>query len=131
MTTQPSTVLYFAPFRLDVADAQVWREDEALELRPKTFAVLRYMAERSGRLVTKDELLHGVWGGTFVGEAVLKNCIRELRTALGDAVQAPRFIATVHRRGYRFIAKVKVSDRSGGPRSEVPGADPWYARPPG
>jgi hypothetical protein len=55
-------------------------------------------------LVSTDALLDAVWAGTVVRDTVLKSCIRELREALGDKVQAPQYIATVHRRGYRFIA---------------------------
>jgi len=87
---------------------QLWREDESIPLRPKTFAVLRYLVEHSNKLVTKDELLDTVWAGTIVSDTVLKSCIRELREALGDEVQTPRFIATVHQRGYRFIGQLST-----------------------
>ena len=66
--------------------------------------MLRYLVEQAGTLVTKDELLDAVWAGTVVSDTVLKSCIRELREALGDEVQTPQYIATVHRRGYRWIA---------------------------
>jgi DNA-binding winged helix-turn-helix (wHTH) protein len=95
----------FPPFRLDVHSEQLWRDDEVIALRPKTFAVLRYLLEHAEQLVMKDELLDAVWAGTVVSDTVLKSCIRELRTALDDDVQEPRFIATVHRRGYRFIGQ--------------------------
>jgi DNA-binding winged helix-turn-helix (wHTH) protein/tetratricopeptide (TPR) repeat protein len=89
-----------------------------VHLTPKAFAVLQCLVERHGRLVTKDLLLESVWPGTIVGDAVLKVCVREIRKALGDRVGAPRFVATVHRRGYRFIAGVTDSD----PRPERRGA---------
>ena len=98
----------FAPFRLDVSSEQLWREEEAIPLRPKTFAVLRYLVEHAGQLVTKDELLDTVWAGTIVSDTVLKSCIRELREALGDDVQTPQYIATAHRRGYRFIGQLST-----------------------
>src|SRR5688572_13625594 len=75
-------------------------------MKPKTFAVLRYLLERSQRLVTKEDLLDALWADVHVGEAVLKTHLREIRQALGDKVKSPRFIETVHRRGYRFIAAV-------------------------
>src|SRR5262245_62165431 len=106
---EPSLVMSFPPFRLDVVNQRLWRGGQALDLRPKTFAVLHYLLERGGRLVTKTELLGAVWRETFVGDAVLKNCIRELRALLGDDSQTPLYLATVHRRGYRFIARVEVS----------------------
>jgi DNA-binding winged helix-turn-helix (wHTH) protein len=77
-----------------------------IALRPKTFAVLRYLVEHAGQLILKDELLDTVWAGTIVSDTVLKSCIRELRDALDDDAQRPQYIATVHRRGYRFIGEV-------------------------
>lgn len=101
-----TTYLEFHPFRLDKTNAILWRNDQVVPLRPKNFAMLCYLAERSGTLVTKDELLDAVWQRRFVGEAVLKVCINEVRRALGDNVSAPRYLLTVPRRGYRFIAPV-------------------------
>lgn len=94
----------FPPFRLELSSEQLWRADAVIALRPKTFAVLRYLVEHPEQLVTKDELLDVVWAGTVVSDTVLKSCIRELRLALADDVQTPQFIATVHRRGYRWVA---------------------------
>src|SRR6478672_3678829 len=101
--------LHFPPFRLDPGDGCLWRGTKAIRLTPKAFAVLQCLAERHGQLVAKDVLLDSVWPGTAVGDAVLKVCVREIRKALGDRVSAPRFVATVHRRGYRFIAGVTDS----------------------
>lgn len=102
MKAQPSGQL--PPFRLDAADERVYIGDRIVTLRPKTFRLLRYLVERQGTLVTKDELLDAVWPGIHVGDGVLKGCIRELRQALGDDAKSPRFITTVHGRGYRFAA---------------------------
>jgi class 3 adenylate cyclase/predicted ATPase len=103
------TIFLFPPFWLDVHNEQLWRDAQALALRPKTFAVLRYLAARAGQLVTQEALLDAVWGATAVSDAVVRRSIGELRTALGDTAQHPRFIQTVHRRGYRFIAPVAVA----------------------
>jgi DNA-binding winged helix-turn-helix (wHTH) protein len=98
----------FGPFRMDLAGEQLWRDDGALvALKPKTFAVLRYLTDHPGRLITKQELLDRLWSDMHVGDAVLKTQIREIRQALGDSVRAPRFIETAHRRGYRFICRVE------------------------
>src|SRR5262249_12699939 len=78
-------------------------------LRPKAFAVLDYLLRRPGQLITKEELLDAVWPGTFVGDAVLKVAIRQIREALDDDSKSPRYIDTAHRRGYRFIAPVSDS----------------------
>jgi DNA-binding winged helix-turn-helix (wHTH) protein len=92
------------PWRLDLANERLWHGAEAVRLRPKSFAVLRYLVERPGQLVTKEELLQAVWPEVEVGEAVLAVSVSELRRVLQDPVQAPQFIATVPRRGYRFLA---------------------------
>lgn len=77
---------------------------DRIALKPKALAVLRYLAERPRQLVTKEELLDRFWANMHVGDAVLKTHMAEIRRALGDALKAPRFIETAHRRGYRFIA---------------------------
>ncbi len=99
----------FGPFRLDAGTESVWRDTEEIRLRPKTFALLRYLAEHPGRLVTKDELVEAVWRGVAVGDAALAVCVGEIRKALGDEARRPRFIERVHRRGYRFIVSTQVA----------------------
>ena len=94
----------FAPFHLDFRGGQLLRGSEPIALRPKTWSVLRYLAERPGMLVTKNDLLDAVWTDLAVTESVLSKSIGEVRSALGDSFKAPRFIETVHRRGFRFIA---------------------------
>jgi tetratricopeptide (TPR) repeat protein len=93
----------FGPFRLDTVEACLWRGAQRITLRPKAVAVLRYLAEHLGRLVTKEELLQHVWPGTHVTSNVLRVCVREIRLALDDQVQAPQYIETVGQRGYRFL----------------------------
>lgn len=97
-------LIAFPPFRLDVEDERLWDGDRAIRLRPKTFAVLRHLTERPRRLVTKGELLGAVWRGVAVTDDTLTKSIRELREVLGDDPRAPRFIETVPRRGFRWIA---------------------------
>jgi predicted ATPase/DNA-binding winged helix-turn-helix (wHTH) protein len=102
----------FHPFSLDLANECLWKGSQAIKLRPKAFAVLGFLLGRPGQLVTKDELLDTVWSGTFVGEAVLKVAIRQIRESLGDDPASPRFIETAHRRGYRFIGSIAESGPS-------------------
>ena len=109
VTTHPQ-VLTFAEFRLDPERGELLRGDTPIALTPKAFALLEYLAARAGRLVSKQELLDAVWPNVFVGEAVLKGTIRDVRRALGDDPQTPRFIQTAHRRGYRFVATVVAAD---------------------
>jgi len=97
-------MIEFPPFRLDKGDRRLLRGDEPVALRPKAFDVLAFLAERPGRLVTKQELLGAVWPETSVSDTVLKVCIREIRKALADDEKPPRLIETAHGSGYRFIA---------------------------
>jgi DNA-binding winged helix-turn-helix (wHTH) protein len=98
-----------SPFRFDTANQCLWRshdtgEYERVLLAPKAFGVLRYLVEHPNRLVTHSELIEALWPDTFVQPAVLSSHIRDLRSALGDNPKNPRFIETLARRGYRFIA---------------------------
>jgi DNA-binding winged helix-turn-helix (wHTH) protein len=99
-------VVAFPPFLLDSSAGRLLRDGETIHLRPRTWKVLCYLAERPGRLVTKDELLSSVWSDAVVSEGTLSNSIRELRAALDDDAQSARYIQTVHRRGFRFIAPI-------------------------
>jgi urea transport system substrate-binding protein len=100
------TALLFAPFRLDLDNEELWRDTDRVSIRPKTFAVLRYLARHPQRLITKQELLEHVWPGVSVDEELLRGYIRELRRLLGDTATSSRFIETVTRRGYRFLPDV-------------------------
>ena len=96
----------FGRFRLDLTNECLWQGTRAISLRPKAFAVLKLLVERPGLLVTKQQVLDAVWPDTFVGDAVLKDNIRQLREALHDDAAEPVYIETAHRRGYRFIGKL-------------------------
>jgi DNA-binding winged helix-turn-helix (wHTH) protein/tetratricopeptide (TPR) repeat protein len=111
-STQPE-LLAFSRFHLDLARGLLRNGQDEIKLRPKAYALLRYLAERPRRLVSKNELMEALWGDVHVGEAVLKTHLYELRQALRDDVRAPAFIETVHRRGYRFIAPVSEVASSG------------------
>jgi DNA-binding winged helix-turn-helix (wHTH) protein/tetratricopeptide (TPR) repeat protein len=103
--------LVFGKFRFDPPNECVWQGNVNLGLAPKSLAVLDYLLANRGRLVTKEELLEQVWSDSYVGDAVLKVCVREIRKALDDDPVSPRFIETVHRRGYRFIAPTQEIHR--------------------
>jgi DNA-binding winged helix-turn-helix (wHTH) protein/predicted ATPase len=92
----------FPPFRLDVSTGSLWRDDELVPLPPKPFAVLAALVARAGQVVTKDALFEAAWPDTAVTDGVLKGCIRQIRRALGEGAGTAAYIATVHRRGYRF-----------------------------
>jgi predicted ATPase/DNA-binding winged helix-turn-helix (wHTH) protein len=113
--------ILFEGFALDTTNELLWRGSERIRLRPKTFALLRILAERPGQLVTKNELLNAVWQNLHIGDEALKHCVAEIRRALNDSSEAPRFVETVHRRGYRFIGKThqqKKDDDAGRSRSK-------------
>jgi DNA-binding winged helix-turn-helix (wHTH) protein/tetratricopeptide (TPR) repeat protein len=107
-STSPSLRLRFNQFELDEADARLTRGGQPVPLAPKPFAVLCALARTPRALVTKNALLDSVWGHRFVTESVLKSTISELRAALEDDAKQPRYIETVSRRGYRFIAAVNA-----------------------
>ena len=118
--------LAFGEFRVHFADESLWRGDERIPLRPKTWAVLRLLVERPGRLVTSRELLDAVWPDTAVTPSVLTNVIGELRAALDDRTGPARFVQTVHRRGYRFVAELRAAVSAGSlaaPRPAAPGPE--------
>ncbi|WP_158792042.1 AAA family ATPase [Granulicella sp. L60] len=105
----------FSIFRLDTADQSLLMRQQSsgkevrIHLPPKAFSVLRYLVEHAGRLVAHNELMEQVWSDTFVQPEVLSSHIRDVRAALGDNARKPKFIETVSRRGYRFIATVETT----------------------
>ena len=99
----------FGEWALDVSERRLARRGEAIALPPKAHDLLVVLVRQAGRLVTKYELLDEVWAGSFVEEGILSVHVSALRKALGDTAQAPRYIETVARSGYRFIAAVTRS----------------------
>lgn len=96
----------FGPFRLDVQERLLLRGDEAVSLIPKAFDLLVTLVESGGRLLEKDELMRRVWPDSFVEEGNLAQNISLIRRALGET-ETSKFIETVPRRGYRFVASVR------------------------
>src|SRR6266498_4102843 len=102
-----STHFYdFGAYRLDEAERLLWRGDEVVPLTPKAFEMLLVLVESSGHVLTKEELMKRVWPDTVVEEANLSHNIYRLREALGESRDGEKYIETVPRRGYRFVAKV-------------------------
>ncbi len=94
----------FAGFELDLADRRLWRDGAPVELNARYLDALALMLAEPGRLVTKDRFMGEVWRGVPVTDEALTQCIKTLRRQLGDDAAAPRFIETVPKHGYRFIA---------------------------
>jgi Tol biopolymer transport system component/DNA-binding winged helix-turn-helix (wHTH) protein len=112
MTGARTRCYRFGPFRLDVAEQQLQRDGRVLPLTPKVFAVLRVLVQNRGHLVEKERLLAEVWPDAFVEEGALSRNVSILRKALGDDTSEPKYIETVPKRGYRFIAPVVEVDGS-------------------
>ena len=118
--------LRFDHFELDEAEARLTCAGRPVPLAPTPFAVLCALVRAPRMLVTKNALLDAVWGHRFVTDSVLKSAISEVRAALDDDPRAPRYIETVSRRGYRFIAAAVDA-----PSRSVAGVGPKGAAGPG
>jgi DNA-binding winged helix-turn-helix (wHTH) protein/predicted ATPase len=94
-------MICFGVYRLDRTQG-LWRDRDEIKLTPKSLSLLSVLVERAGQVVPKEELFRLVWSETAVSDSALTSCIQELRRALADDAHSPRFIETIHRRGYRF-----------------------------
>jgi DNA-binding winged helix-turn-helix (wHTH) protein/tetratricopeptide (TPR) repeat protein len=109
VTPQPD-VLRFGAFELDRRTGELRRSGRRLHLTPQAFQLLALLAGRPGELVTRDEIREALWpGGTFVeADTAVNACVSQIRAALSDKPSSPRFVETLPRRGYRFVAPVEV-----------------------
>jgi DNA-binding winged helix-turn-helix (wHTH) protein len=122
----------FDSFRLDTSNECLWNRGVQIALPPKPFAILRYLVENPGRLITHDELLDALWPETYVQPQVLRTYMLELRKVLGDDAGSPRFIQTVPKRGYSFVAAVVEGAEARSTvslRTSIPNAIPAPASP--
>jgi DNA-binding winged helix-turn-helix (wHTH) protein len=99
-------VLAFSPFRVDLADERVWKNEAELRIRRKPFAILKHFVQNPRRLVTNEELVAAVWGKLAISESLVRTHVRDLRQALDEDI-----IETVVGRGYRFLADVSEAGR--------------------
>ena len=106
----PSGHFRFQDFHLDLAERRLRRGGELVELNARYFDALAMLVREPGKLVSKDRFLDEAWNGMAVTEEALTQCIRTLRKALGDSAVNPRFIETVPKHGYRFIAEVMPAE---------------------
>ena len=116
----------FDRFHLDPHDRQLRRDEMPVELNSRYLDALMLLVREKGRLVSKDRFLDEVWRGVPVTDEALTQCIKTLRRQLGDDAASPRFIETVPKHGYRFVAEVELID-AGAPATAPPLAVP----PPG
>src|ERR1700730_16278859 len=108
LETQPASVWRFGTFEVDVRVGELRNQGVRIKLQEQPLLVLKVLLGRPGEIVTRDELRSQIWSAdTFVDfDNSLNTAINKLREALGDSAESPRFIETVPRRGYRFIALV-------------------------
>ena len=102
----------FDDVRVEPATFRAFKAGNAIQLEPKTLRLLLFLIENRVRLIEKDEILTAIWNGTHVTENALVREIAKLRKTLGDDPKTPKYIQTVHTRGYRFIAEVEVRNPS-------------------
>ena len=96
----------FGKCLFDSGTRQLWRSDEDVPLSPKGLALLELLLERAPNAISKEEIQTSLWPETFVSEASLTTLISEIRAAIDDSAQRPRFVRTVHRFGYAFCGEV-------------------------
>jgi DNA-binding winged helix-turn-helix (wHTH) protein/tetratricopeptide (TPR) repeat protein len=106
MSQQVNDIYEFGPFRLDVGERQLLLEGRSLRLRPKVFETLCVLVKNQGHLLAKEELIQAIWPDAIVEENNLDHNISTLRRVLNDGATGLRYIETVPRKGYRFVAAV-------------------------
>ena len=113
--------LAFGDCIFDSDTREIFRAGKALGISPKAFALLELLIESRPKAVSKADIHSRLWPDTYVSEANLGNLVVELRSALGDEARKPRFIRTVARFGYAFIARASVARGRAGAEAETPG----------
>jgi len=131
--SSPVTIA-FGVYQLDLAHEELRRLGTPLRMQPQPFKLLVFLASRAGEIVSREDIEKEIWGeDTFVDfERGLNHCVRQVRAVLGDDATAPRYIETVPRRGYRFIAPAKfvdAADPSAAATAETADSQPGPARP--
>jgi eukaryotic-like serine/threonine-protein kinase len=106
----PASAVTFGPFAFDARNGILSRDGREIPLPPRVIGVLALLLTRPGEVVPRQDLLDRVWKDSFVTDTSLAEAISFLRQALGDDPQAPRYVQTVHRRGYRFVAPLMAPD---------------------
>ena len=121
----PGVAYRFGPFRLDPVSYRFFCEGSPVQLAPKALDLLLLLVAHPGALVSKDDIMQALWPQVAVTDNALTQVVSDLRQALGDSSSAPRFIQTVARRGYRFIAAVETAPAAeGSSLGDQPAASP-------
>ena len=106
---------------------RIARGGKIVKLEPQLARLLHFLAQGAGRVLTKDEIIDGVWGTRFVADSALTRAMAELRRALGDDAHHPRFIGTIPKRGYRLVVTVEAVAGGGAHRTGRPPSGHRYA----
>jgi TolB-like protein/DNA-binding winged helix-turn-helix (wHTH) protein/Tfp pilus assembly protein PilF len=109
----------FGPYQIDLAERVLLRDGRPITLPPKDLETLLVLVQRAGHIVEKEELLEKVWPGVFVEEGNLARHIFNLRQILGDTENGNKYIETIPKRGYRFIAVVQTEEKTPSPRQSA------------
>src|SRR5215470_14956132 len=117
MTLRNSSAFLFDDIRVEPATFRAFKAGQGIQLEPKVLKLLLFLIENRGRLTEKEEILNTIWSGTYVTENALTREIAKLRKLLGDDPKAPKYIQTVHTRGYRFIAELDEASSGESPVS--------------
>ena len=125
--------IHFGPFSIEDEPTRLMRESDLIRLRPKSLEVLKYLAERPGQLVSKEELLKRVWTGRVINDTGLRVCVGEIRAALGDNADTPHYLETIVGQGFRFLegpdGRARFPDTTGpivGRESELRRLEDYY-----
>jgi len=115
-SVQQSNIVSFGPYRVDLRSGELYKGSVRIVLQGQTFRLLEGLLERPGEVLGRDELRARLWpSDTYVDfEHSINAAVRRLRRALGDSADAPRYIETLHRRGYRFVGAVPTADEGRG-----------------
>lgn len=108
MATSRNSVFRFDDFTIDIKAAELRRGTGAVPVEPQVFDLIRFLVENAGRVVSRDEIIEGVWGGRIVSDAAISTRINAARRALGDDGKRQHYIRTVQRRGFRFMGRPRA-----------------------
>lgn len=108
MSDKINRIYAFGRFRLDAGKGLLFAGGEVVTLTPKAFDTLRALVENKGAVLSKEELMHLVWADQFVEENNLAQNIHAIRKSLRDCGDGDKYIETIPKRGYRFVADVEV-----------------------
>src|ERR1700723_510723 len=120
MTASKSFVFLFDDVEVREREFSLTKAGKVLSIEPKAFRTLLFLLHNPQKLITKDELLHAIWGDTAVTEGSLTRCIWLLRSVLGDDIRSPRYLETLPTAGYRFVAPVEERVESNGSECAPP-----------